>query len=133
MKDGAENELRGLREMLSRLPDARVPSNFTARVMAEAEREDARSGRGWKASGWSWQGLMPRFAAATAALVLAGVVFHQHELQSRRDLMAESVARVAVAQPMPSVEALQNFDAIKRMGQPAHADEDLIALAPDLQ
>jgi hypothetical protein len=31
------------------------------------------------------------------------------------------------------VEALQNFDAIQRMNQPAHADEGLLALAPDLK
>jgi hypothetical protein len=40
---------------------------------------------------------------------------------------------VTAAQPLPSVDALQNFDAIQRMSQPAHADEGLLALASDLK
>jgi hypothetical protein len=35
---------------------------------------------------------------------------------------------VAAAQPLPSVDALENLDAIQRMSQPAHADEELLAL-----
>jgi hypothetical protein len=34
---------------------------------------------------------------------------------------------VAGAQPLPSVDALKNFDAIQRMGQP-RADDELLAL-----
>jgi hypothetical protein len=34
---------------------------------------------------------------------------------------------VAAVQPLPSVEALKNFDAIRRMSQ-SHADEELLAL-----
>ena len=119
--------------MLSRLPDAPVSSNFTALVMQAVELEEARQARGWRR--WNWHALLPRLAAATAAVVLAGLAFHQHELQGRRALMARRVAQVASAQPMPSLEALKNFDAIERMSlsQPARADEGLIALAPDLQ
>ena len=38
--------------------------------------------------------------------------------------MAKNVALVADT-PMPSVEALKNFDAIQRMSQPAQSDEEL--------
>ena len=59
--------------------------------------------------------------------------FYQHEIDNRRVEIAKSVALVASAQQLPSVEALKNFDAIQRMSQPAHADEELLALAPDLK
>jgi hypothetical protein len=41
------------------------------------------------------------------------------------------VAQLAAASP--GVEALQNFDAIRRMSQPAHADTELLALADNLK
>jgi hypothetical protein len=62
----------------------------------------------------------------------AGFTFYQHEISSQRAALAQSVALLAQAQA-PSVDALQNFDAIQRMSQPAHADEELLALAPDLK
>ena len=36
-------------------------------------------------------------------------------------------AMMAAAQPLPSVDALENLDAIQRMSQSAHADGDLLA------
>ena len=117
-----------LRELLSRLPDAPVSSNFTARVMQAVEREELQAARtrGWR---WNWHALLPR-AAVTAVMVAAA--FYQHEISNQRAAMAQSVALLAQSQP-PSVDALQNFDAIQRMSQPAHADEGLLALAPDLK
>jgi hypothetical protein len=61
------------------------------------------------------------------AVVLGSVVLHQHEVASQRHAIADSVALVA-GQPLPSVDALKNFDVIKRMSQPAHADDELLAL-----
>ena len=34
---------------------------------------------------------------------------------------------VAVSQPLPSVDALENLDAIQRMSQSGHADGELLA------
>ena len=70
----------------------------------------------------------PRAAVAAVAIVFAGLVFHHHEIYSRRATLAQNVALVAESQPLPSVEALKNFDVIQRMGQPAHVDEELLAL-----
>ena len=39
-----KDEPQELRELLSRLPDAPVPSNFTARVMQAVEREEMQAG-----------------------------------------------------------------------------------------
>jgi negative regulator of sigma E activity len=109
-----------------------VPSNFTARVMQAVELEDARRTHRGNFFNWNWHALLPRFAVAAAVAMVAGFVFYQQGISSRRAALVKSVALVAQAQPLPSVEALQNFDAIRRMNQPMHADEGLLALAPAL-
>jgi negative regulator of sigma E activity len=124
-----QNELR---ELLSRLPDAPVPSNFTARVMRAVELEElqAAQSRSWR---WNWRALMPRLAMVAVVVVVAGLTVQHYEIDAHREKIARSVELVANAQPLPSVEALNNFDAIQRMSQPVHADEELLALASDLK
>lgn len=114
-----------LTEGLARLPDAAVPSNFTARVLQAIEREMVLRSRPtvWQ---WSWRVLVPRLAVGVAVIGIAGLIYQRYEFNQRARL-AKSVALAAEAQPMPSVEALKNFDAIQRMGQP-RADEKLLAL-----
>lgn len=122
-----ELELR-LTDALAKIPDAPVPSNFTSRVMAAIELDEkaAERSRGWA---WNWRRLWPRVAVAAAVLIFAGVSIQRHETHSQRLALAKNVARLSVAPP-PSVEALDNFDAIQRMSQSAHADGELLA---DLQ
>jgi hypothetical protein len=122
--DPIQNELR---ELLSRLPDTPVASNFTARVMQAVEVEESRRTRKWNFI-FSRHAFLPRAAAAAVAVVFAGVAFHHYEIYSQRATLAQSVALVAESQPLPSMEALKNFDVIQRMGQPQHADEELLAL-----
>ncbi len=126
------DEPQDLRRLLSRLPDTPVPSNFTVRVMQAVEREEMQTGRafGWR---WRWHSLLPRAAAVAAVVLAAGLAVQQHETRARREQIARSVAFVAAAEPLPSLEALKNFDAIRRMGQPARADQELLDLAPNLQ
>ena len=114
-----------LSEALRKLPDVAVASNFTARVMQAIEREETQPLRSWS---WNWHKLIPRLAVTTAVVLLAGTTFHHYELASQRTALAKKVALMAGSQPMPSVEALNNFDAIRRMSQPVHADEELLAL-----
>ena len=121
--DPLQNELR---ELLSRLPDAAMPSNFTARVLQAVEMEESRPAHKWNFS-WNWHALLPRVAVTTAAVLFAGLTFHHHEVYNQRAALAKNVAFVADAQPLPSVDALKNFDAIQRMSQP-RADEELLAL-----
>jgi negative regulator of sigma E activity len=118
-----QNELR---KLLSRLPDAPIASNFTARVMRAVELEESRRARRWNFI-FKRHSFLPRAAVATAAILFAGLTVQHHELNVRRAALAKNVALVAVAQPLPSVEALKNFDAIQRMSQP-RADEELLAL-----
>ena len=113
-----------LTEGLARLPDAVVPSNFTARVLQAIEREELRPrATDWQ---WTWRVLAPRLAVGVAVLGIAGLTYQHHEFNQRARL-ARNVALVAAAQPLPSVEALKNFTAIQRMSQP-RADEELLAL-----
>ena len=110
---------------LGQMSDAPVPSNFTARVLTAVELEDARAAR---SHSWTlnWRLLWPRVAVTAAVLIFAGVGILRHETHSHRVALAKDVALMAVAQP-PSVDALENLDAIQRMSQPAHADGELLA------
>src|SRR5471030_1950384 len=117
-----------LSQALSRLPDAPVASNFTSRVMQAVELEDLRRSRRW-IFGWNWHYVLPRAAVAMAVLVFTGLALQHHELNSHRLEVARSVAFVAGNQSLPSVEMLKNFEVIRRMSQPVHADEELLKLA----
>jgi anti-sigma factor RsiW len=123
-KDPLQNELRAL---LSRLPDAPVASNFTARVLQAVELEDARRPRPWH---FNWHSLLPRVAFALAVVLFAGLTFQRHELIARRVALAQSVALVASSSSLPDLDALKNFDAIQRMSQSAPADEEILAMQP---
>jgi len=115
-----------LNAALARLPDANVPSNFTARVLQAVEHEEARP-RAWSWR-WNWHTLVPRIAFAAVVITFAGLAFQHHEIYRQRTALARNVALVTRGQPMPSPEALENFDAIRRMSQPQHADNELLAL-----
>jgi hypothetical protein len=113
-----------LTEELARLPDTPVPSNFTALVLQATDREEGRRRpRVWH---WGWRVLVPRLAVALAVIGIAGLTYQRHEFNQRARL-ARNVALLAGTQPLPSVEALKNFNAILRMSQP-RADEELLAL-----
>ncbi len=115
-----------LTEALAQLPNAPVPSNFTARVLAAIELEEARLARakGWR---WNWHWVLPRLAAVTAVLLFAGWGLQQQELARQRAELAKSLSLVASARTVPSVEALENLEVIQRMSQPAQADTELLA------
>ena len=114
-----------LSDALARVPDAPVPSNFTARVLQAVERESVRPrATSWS---WTWRVLVPRVAVAAAVISFAGLGIHHNELNAHRVAFAKKVVLMAAAQPMPSVDALKNFNAIQRMSQP-HADDELLAL-----
>ncbi|HXF09401.1 MAG TPA: hypothetical protein VN625_01360 [Desulfuromonadaceae bacterium] len=116
---------RQLSDALSRLPDAPMPSNFTARLMQAIDLEESAAQRSVRR--WNWHALLPRIAVATAAIMFTGIAVRQYEASSQRHAIADSLAMVST-QPMPSVDALKNFDVIRRMSQPAHADDELLAL-----
>jgi hypothetical protein len=125
----ARGQVRGL---LSHLPDVPVASNFTARVMQAVEREEMCRSRWWMLH-WHWRAIIPRAAVATVLAGFAVFTFKQHELLVQRQQLAQNAALVAESQPVPSMDALKNFDAIQRMGQTARPDDELLALASDMK
>ena len=126
MKNDAHDPARldaRLNAALRRLPDAPVPSNFTARVLDAVDLEEKNLAR---SHGWNWRFLFPRVAVAAAVLVFAGVSIDRYETHSHHIALAKNLALVASAQT-PSVDALENLDAIQGMGSAGHADNDLLA------
>jgi hypothetical protein len=114
-----------LTSALSKLPDAPVPSNFTARVLESVERAERQAE--WSRRRWSWRYLVPRIAVATAVLVLAGLGIQRYEKNSHRATLAREVAAVAATQPLPAMDILENLEVIRRMGEAGHADGELLA------
>jgi negative regulator of sigma E activity len=113
---------------LAKMTDAPVPSNFTTRLLAELDREEAQTVHSHRS--WKWNFLLPRLAIATAVVLLAGLSVQQYQINSHRTALARNVAQLAASNPLPSVDALENLDAIQRMSQSTHADGELLA---DLQ
>ncbi len=111
---------------LAKIPAAPVASNFTARVLQAVEREETRAARRGIFR-WNWHVLLPRCAVAAAILFFAGTGLLRHETHLQRAALARNFALAAGSQPLPSVEALKNFDAIRRMSQP-RADDELLTL-----
>lgn len=122
---GLELDAR-LTDALDKISDTPVPSNFTARVLEAIELEAARETRS-RVWAWNWRALFPRVAVATAVLIFAGVSIQRYEIHSQHAQLLKNVAMVAVAQPLPSVDALENLDAIQRMSESGHADGELLA------
>ena len=116
-----------LTDALAKISDAPVPSNFTARVLAAIELEEMRAAR---SQGWTlnWRQLWPRVAVAAAVLIFAGAGIQRYETRSHRAALAKNVVLLATSQPLPSVDALENLDAIQRMSQSGHADGELLAM-----
>lgn len=114
------------------LPEVPVAGNFTARVLAEVDRTEAAAQRSPRWS-WGWfrpQGAshgVPRFAVLAVVLVVTGLGLRQYQIQDSRARLARTVATVADAGPAPSMEALENLDAIQRLGRAAQADNELLA------
>lgn len=110
---------------LLKMPDAPVPSNFTARVLEAIELDQNRKARThvWR---WNWRALWPRLTVATAVLIVAGVSIQRYEANARRADLAKNLALVASAQS-PGVDALENLETIQQMSRSAHADGDLLA------
>jgi negative regulator of sigma E activity len=114
-----------LTRALSQMPDQPAPSNFTARVLAAIEREENRAARP-QGRHWNWRVLWPRLAATAAILIFAGVSLQRYKGHTQKADMAQNLAQVA-STPVPSVDTLEDLDAIQRMSQSSHADGELLA------
>jgi anti-sigma factor RsiW len=114
-----------LNEFLGGLPDATVPSNFTARVLQEVKKAgDSRRGSGWT---WNWRLILARAAVAALVLVAGVTVFRQHENNQRAQL-ARRVANVSDMVALSDPQVLQDFETVRHLNQTPAADEELLAL-----
>jgi anti-sigma factor RsiW len=116
-----------LEAALKRLPQAPVPSNFTARVLQAAERETAAERRRPEGRTWRWARWLPR-AAFAASMLAAGLLSYLLVQRAERQRLAESVAVVADVSSLPSPEVLQDFDVIRVSNPTVTPDEELLAV-----
>ena len=119
----------GLNDALRRLPDAPMPSNFTARVMQAIEREEAATGRARKPT---WLGLnlrywLPRVAVGAVALGMVLVSVHSYTVASRARII-QSLAVLSEVTPAPTPELLADFDSIRKLDATQGADTELLDL-----
>jgi len=113
---------------LARLPDVPVPSNFTARVLQQVEREAAAPRRPavlaslWR--GWRW---WPRAAAAALAAVVLLAAAQLHRAVHRAHL-GRSVVMVSQLAAAPSPDSLADFEPIRCLSPAPGADTELLDL-----
>src|SRR4051812_9597255 len=82
-----------LTDALGRLPDAPVPSNFTARVMQSIDREATAAARP-RTGGWHrLANLLPRAAMAAVVLCAGLLTFHQYQSYQHQVVQREELAR----------------------------------------
>ncbi|RPI99768.1 MAG: hypothetical protein EHM39_05955 [Chloroflexi bacterium] len=113
---------------LDKLPDAPVPSNFTARVLQAVKRAEEQAGRQptglWRL--WHWPAKWSVRAALASVILVAGLLSYQHVQDSRREERAQSLMEITSAAAVPGPEILQDFDAIHAMSQAPTADLELL-------
>ncbi len=128
-------EEMALSQLLNRLPDAPLASNFTAHVLQAVERDSRPVPRRFR-----WFGLRrpaQQCAAACLALLLAALGYREYQ-SVRRERMALALHRLAPHFDTPSTavalapdELWNNFEAINRLPQ-AQSDEELLAVLKEV-
>ncbi len=117
---------------LKKLPDAPLPSNFTARVLQAVEREAVGEKTPAPRGGSWWRRLLPRLALASLVLVSGGL-FYRHNQDSQREQMTQAARQVATAPSLSDPAMLQDYEVIASLTPAmAVADENLLALSDDL-
>ena len=123
----AEAEV-ALSQALARLPDAPVPSNFTARLWQTIERDEATKVRATAPRRtWSWRVLVPRFAVVTVVLG-SGLVVYRHNESVQQVEFAKSFLAEAGSPSLVDPKVIEDFEVICQLSPPTAADEELIKL-----
>lgn len=129
-RDWAEEQ--ALNHALRALPDAPVSSNFTARVLQAVERERRAPVRRrpviltWL-GGLNWV----QRGAIAAAFVAAAMLTWKLQRSAHHAELARNAATLTTVTPVPSIEVLEDFDTILRLGTvPPGVDMELLAANP---
>lgn len=119
----SDTQLQGL---MRQLPERMPSSNFTAQVLAAVQPARSRPTRSPVAG---WRSLLLNWRMATTLAAAVVLVAGLNRFQSaRRGQLAQNAATLSTL-TLPSVEMLQDFDAIYSMSQsapPATADVELL-------
>jgi hypothetical protein len=116
-----------LNAAMRRLPSLPVSTNFSHRVLEAVSREPLAKRTVLSVGGrWRFIDWLPKPAWIPLVVGVVLLSCQQYQSHSRRET-AQSVAQLSHATAWVSVEALQNFDAINRLGRPVPVDEALLA------
>lgn len=123
---------RQLFDGVHQLADAPLSNNFTSRVLRSVEHlqphsmiqetEEQTNETGWLSKWWSLPGVR---MVGTCAILVAGIWLWQWDPTAPS--MVESITTVTQAETIPTVEELENFDAISGLAQTrAEVDWELV-------
>jgi hypothetical protein len=121
-----------LSHALDRLPNAPLPSNFTAQVMlaldleVAAEERKMRQNRDWR---WWLHQFLPKAALGLLTVSLGVLGMTQYRNHLREEMMHKTAEFSKVAGVLPEAEMWQDFEAIRRLNTstPAASDDELLA------
>ncbi len=118
---------------LAKSPDAPLSSNFTARVMAEIERDEAAQRRASsRPKGHWWRVFIPRFAVATLILVCV-TLGYRHNAAVQRMELTDAAQQIAGARELSDMTVIEDFETIRSLNSAeATVDETLLAMSDDL-
>ena len=114
-----------LNDALLRLPDAPVPSNFTALVLQDLDREARHSATRARAWLWFWRVLVPRATVASLVVGVGVLAYRRHQATEMGAMRLSLVTVVGVQSPL-GPQALEDFEVIRRLDTPPPADNDLL-------
>ena len=123
-------EEQRLENLIERLPDAPISSNFTSLVLQAARAEERKSIQAGERFTWS-QFRFARVAAGLAAVVIAGFVGIKQFQQAEQKQIAQTVGAFTEVATVISTEqaspatVFQDFEAIQQLSLPAESELDL--------
>jgi len=119
---------------LARLPDAPMPSNFTARVLQAIEREAVamKPSATANSSRW-WRVLLPRIAGVALVVVVGSALAYRFQIAKQNQALVTTAQEVAAVKPLADPLVMADFDVIARLSPTLGvADENLLALSEEL-
>lgn len=122
-----------LNAALAKSPDAPLSSNFTARVMAAIEQDEAEQRRTpARPKGHWWRVFIPRFAVAALVVVTVSLGY-RHNAATQRMELTDAAKQIAEGRALSDLAVIEDFETIRSLN-PAEAivDETLLAMSDDL-
>lgn len=120
-----------LNRALDQLPEAALPTNFTARVMQAVGRETAAASRRPRSPWLAWLGWRPRLPwlpkiAFVPIVLIASLLSYHQGLAIQRAQLARSLVAISDVPSLPSPQILTDFEAIQVLDRTPPADIELL-------